>query len=94
MVTPELEADLLIHSRVHSVAPRMPAASYQMLGTAPAIDTTFDLREETAFRLIRDAFVTLIQPRNRVLRQPVGVFLTQLLALLAQPHKQPFSLRP
>ncbi len=68
MVTPELEADLLIHSRVHSVAPRMPAASYQMLGTAPAIDTTFDLREETAFRLIRDAFVTLIQPRNRVLR--------------------------
>lgn len=68
MVTPELEADLLIHSRVHSVELCMPAASYQMLGTAPAIDTTFDLREETAYRLIRDDFVTLIQPRNRVLR--------------------------
>ena len=46
----------------------MPAASYQMLGTAPPIDATFDLREETAYRLIRDAFVTLVQPRNRVLR--------------------------
>ena len=68
MVTPELEADLLTHSRVHSVSLRMPAASYQMLGTAPAIHATFDLREETAYRLIRDAFVTLIQPRNRVLR--------------------------
>ena len=68
VVTPELEAELLLHARVHSVALRMPAASYQMLGTAPPIDATFDLREETAYRLIRDAFVTLVQPRNRVLR--------------------------
>lgn len=68
MVTPELEAELLLHARVHSVALRMPAASYQMLGTAPVVEVTFDLREETAYRLIRDAFATLVQPRNRILR--------------------------
>ena len=68
MVSPELERRLLLHARVHSVALRMPTASYLMLGDPPPIDATFDLGEETAYRLIRDAFVTLVQPRNRVLR--------------------------
>ena len=68
VVSPDLERQLLLHARVHSVALRMPAASYLMLGDPPPIDATFDLAEETAYRLIRDAFVTLVQPRNRVLR--------------------------
>ena len=68
MVSPELEQRLLLHARVRSVALRMPTASYLLLGEPPSVDATFDLGEETAYRLIRDAFVTLIQPRNRVLR--------------------------
>ncbi|MCH7930587.1 MAG: HAMP domain-containing histidine kinase [Proteobacteria bacterium] len=68
MITPELEQELLAHARVRSIALRMPTASYLMLGEPPAIDAAFDLREETAYGLIREAFITLGQTRNRVLR--------------------------
>ena len=68
MVSPDLARQLLLHARVRSIALRMPAASYLLLGTPPEVDAAFDLREETAYQLIRDAFVTLGQPRNRVLR--------------------------
>ncbi len=68
VVSAELERQLLIHSRLRSIALRMPLASYMMLGEPPDIDATFDLSEETAYTLIRDAFTTLIQRQNRVLR--------------------------
>ena len=68
MVRPELEQQLLIHARVRSIALRMPAASYLMLGEAPPIDATFDLLEATPATLIREAFITLGQTENRVLR--------------------------
>ena len=68
MVSADLEQQLLIHARLRSIALRMPAASYLMLGEPSEIDATFDLSQETVYRLIRDAFTTLIQTENRVLR--------------------------
>ncbi len=68
MVSAELEQQLLIHARLRSIALRLPAASYMMLGEPPEIDATFDLSQETVYRLIRDAFTTLAQTENRVLR--------------------------
>ena len=68
MVSADLEQQLLVHSRLRSIALRMPAASYLMLGEPPEIDATFDLSQETVYGLIRDAFTTLVQTENRVLR--------------------------
>ncbi len=68
MVSPELEQRLLVHSRLRSIALRMPAASYLMLGEPSEIDASFDLSQETVLGLIRDAFTTLAQTENRVLR--------------------------
>ena len=68
MVPIDLERKLLVHARVRSIALRMPAASYMMLGEPSEIDATFDLSQETVYGLIRDAFSTLVQPENRVLR--------------------------
>ena len=68
MVSADLEQQLLLHARLRSIALRMPAASYLMLGEPKQIDATFDLSQQTAYTLIRDAFTTLIQTENRVLR--------------------------
>lgn len=68
MVSADLEQQLLIHSRVRSIALRMPAVSYLMLGKPSKVDATFDLSQETVYSLIRDAFMTLIQQENRILR--------------------------
>ena len=68
MVSADLERQLLLHARLRSIALRLPAASYMMLGQPPKIDATFDLSQETVYGLIRDAFTTLIQTENRVLR--------------------------
>ncbi len=68
MITPELERELLEHARVRSIALRLPDAAYLMLGEPPAVDAAFDLRGATAAELIRDAFMALVQTRDRVLR--------------------------
>ena len=68
MVSADLEQQLLLHARLRSIALRRPAASYLMLGEPKQIDATFDLSQETVYSLIRDAFTTLIQTENRVLR--------------------------
>ena len=68
MVPIDLERKLLAHARVRSIALRLPEASYMMLGEPSEIDATFDLSRETVYGLIRDAFTTLVQPENRVLR--------------------------
>ena len=68
MLSPELERELLMHARVRSIALRMPDAAYMMLGEPPPIDAAFDLRDAKAADLIRDAFVALVQTRDRVLR--------------------------
>ena len=69
-----LERELLEHVRAYSVALTRPGAGKLMLMvTAPGpVDASFDLREAGFFGLIRDAFVTLLQDRGRVLRV-VGV---------------------
>ena len=68
MVSADLEQQLLIHARLRSIALRMPAASYLMLGEPSEIDAAFDLSQKTVYGLIRDAFTTLVQTENRVLR--------------------------
>ena len=69
-----LERELLEHVRAYSVGLTRPGAGKLMLMvTAPGpVDASFDLREAGFFELIRDAFVTLLQDRGRVLRV-VGV---------------------
>ncbi|MEE8203390.1 MAG: HAMP domain-containing sensor histidine kinase [Alphaproteobacteria bacterium] len=68
MISPELEDELLVHARVRSIALRLPDAAYLMLGRPPAVDASFDLREAVPYTLIREAFIALFQPRDRVLR--------------------------
>jgi signal transduction histidine kinase len=69
-----LERELLEHVRAYSVGLTRPGVGKLMLMvTAPGpVDASFDLREAGFFGLIRDAFVTLLQDRGRVLRV-VGV---------------------
>ncbi|MFQ5959347.1 MAG: sensor histidine kinase, partial [Alphaproteobacteria bacterium] len=68
IVSPELQDELLVHARVRSIALRLPDAAYLMLGKPPAVDASFDLREAVPYTLIREAFIALFQPRDRVLR--------------------------
>ena len=74
MIGKGLERELLEHVRAYSVGLTRPGAGKLMLMvTAPGpVDASFDLRESSFFGLIRDAFVTLMQDGDRVLRV-VGV---------------------
>jgi len=70
MIGKDLERELLDHVRAYSVGLTRPGAGKLMLMvTAPGpVDASFDLRQGRFFGLIRDAFVTLIQDDDRVLR--------------------------
>jgi hypothetical protein len=74
MIGKDLERELLEHVRAYSVGLTRPGGGKLMLMmTAPGpVDASFDLREASFFGLIGDAFVTLLQDRDRVLRV-VGV---------------------
>ncbi len=70
MISEALERKLLDHVGAHGVVLQRPKSKVLMLSgkMPPKIDAVFDLREETFFGLIADAFVTLSQNKNRVLR--------------------------
>jgi signal transduction histidine kinase len=70
MVSNELERELLNQAQAYVIAMRRPDGVKLMLGseTPPAVDASFDLRDRGFFMLIGDAFETLFQSRNRILR--------------------------
>lgn len=70
MVSAELEAELLNHAGAYVVALKRPDGVKLMLGQRPVppIAASFDLGQAGFFRLIGEAFVTLTQTGNRVLR--------------------------
>lgn len=70
MVSEELEEELLSHAGAYVVGLKRPDGVKLMLGEKPVpqVDATFDLAEGTFFSLIGEAFVTLAQAENRVLR--------------------------
>jgi signal transduction histidine kinase len=66
----ELELELLTHVGAHTVALQRPDRGKLMLmiDMPPAIDATYDLSKRSFFGLIRDAAVTLLADKPRVLR--------------------------
>src|SRR5262249_3110532 len=69
MVSNDLEYELLKRADAYVIAMTRPDGAKLMLGSMPPpIDASFDLRKRGFFTLIGDAFDTLFQSRNRVLR--------------------------
>ena len=73
MVSAELEKELLYQTDTYIIGLARPDGSKLMLPTnsPPAItkiDATYDLRKRGFFMLIGDAFETLLQSKNRVIR--------------------------
>ncbi|WP_421782971.1 sensor histidine kinase [Kiloniella litopenaei] len=70
MVSEDLEKELLSHVNALAVALQRPGQGrLKLMSSAEVeIDATYDLREESFFGLIKDAFVALGQTRHRVLR--------------------------
>ena len=70
MVSEELETELLNHAGAYVVGLRRPDGVKLMLGEGPVppIDGSFDLAQASFFPLIGEAFATLAQHGNRVLR--------------------------
>jgi signal transduction histidine kinase len=70
MISPELEAELLRNAEVFNVVLRRDEARQLVLSSPiPApIAATFDLREPTAWELIRDAMARLINPDEEIIR--------------------------
>ena len=70
MISDELEQELLTHVRAHGVVLQKPRAKVLMLSAKmpPKIDASFELSQGTFFGLIGQAFITLLQDQNRVLR--------------------------
>jgi len=70
MVSEELAKELLFQADAYVIGLKRPDGSKLMLdaGTPPAIDASYDLRERGFFMLIGDAFESLMQTENRVLR--------------------------
>jgi signal transduction histidine kinase len=70
MVSDDLERELLNQAGAYIIALRRPDGVKLMLDAdmPPPVDAAFDLRERGFFRLIGDAFATLFQSENRILR--------------------------
>ena len=70
MLDEELEAELLANAEVFNVALRRDEARELMLDSRMPhpVAYHFDLREETAMTLIRDAMMRLARPENEVIR--------------------------
>ena len=70
MLDPELEGELLENAEVFNVVLRRDEVRQLMLSTdmPKAISQTFDLRDATALRLIRDAMTRMIRPEQEVIR--------------------------
>ncbi len=70
MITDDLEAELLENAGVLNVVLRRNEARQLMLASPipSAIHATFDLRDPSAFELIRDAMIRLSDPEPRIIR--------------------------
>jgi signal transduction histidine kinase len=70
MVSEELEHELLNQAGAYAIGMKRPDGVKLMLDSdpIPAVDATFDLRDRGFFMLIGDAFRTLAERDNRVLR--------------------------
>ncbi|MEL6690681.1 MAG: HAMP domain-containing sensor histidine kinase [Pseudomonadota bacterium] len=69
-ITPNLEDELLENAGVYNVVLRRDEAR-QLVLSSPVIQpihATYDLRDPTAFELIRDAFICLFDTEERVIR--------------------------
>ncbi len=66
----ELSNTLLFHTDAYGIVLNRPDSRVLMLGRdmPPTVDATYDLREATFFGFIVNAFMTLAQTENRVLR--------------------------
>src|SRR6185295_2026251 len=69
-VSDSLQMELLDHARAYLIALRRPDGVKMVLGgeNTPMADATFDLRDRSLLPLIGEAFMTLLQTRNRILR--------------------------
>jgi len=69
-VSDSLQMELLDQARAYLIALRRPDGVKMVLGgeNTPMADATFDLRNRSLLPLIGEAFMTLVQPRNRILR--------------------------
>lgn len=65
-----LAMELLLHAGAYAIVLSTPERRMLMLESEmpPAVDATFDLRDRSPLMWIPEAFATLIQTRNRVLR--------------------------
>jgi signal transduction histidine kinase len=70
LIQPEIEQELLREAGVREVELVTNSGAIHMPGSpgSTAVDASFDLRESRFFALIREAFLTLAQDRNRVLK--------------------------
>jgi signal transduction histidine kinase len=70
MISPELEAELLRNAEVFNVVLRRDEARQLVLSSPiPApIEATFDLRDPSAWELIRDALARLVDPDEEIIR--------------------------
>lgn len=70
-----LAMDLLFHAGAYAIVLKSPEGQAEMLSgdMPPAIDVTFDMRERTPVDMISEAFATLAQPRNRIMRVVAAV---------------------
>ncbi|MGY8991138.1 MAG: hypothetical protein ACKVHL_06070 [Rhodospirillales bacterium] len=66
----KLEKQLLVHADAHGIVLRLPKRKVIVMreGMPPKVDITVDLRKGSFFMWIADAFDTLVQKDNRVMR--------------------------
>ncbi|MFT5064413.1 MAG: signal transduction histidine kinase [Yoonia sp.] len=70
MITPALEAELLLNAEVYNVVLRRDEIRQLALSSPipSPIDATYDMRDPTAMMLISDAMKTLVDPQERIVR--------------------------
>ena len=102
MVSKALETTLLKHAGAYAIALSEPDRKMLMLGEGapPPVDASVDLREETAAGMIANAFSTLVQTRNRVLKitgrspaEPLGTIAIVIDESPLRAQLRAFSIR-
>lgn len=70
MVSRELEKELLYHAEAYAITLKHPSRRVLMLSEErlPAVDVTFDLRQDGFVTWISDAFEALLRNDNRIMR--------------------------
>ena len=70
MANKKLEEQLLVHADAHGIVLRLPKRKVMVMrgDMPPKVDLTIDLRKGSIFMWIADAFNTLTQNKNRVMR--------------------------